>query len=64
MEKLRFLFIEFPPNLRNIEYNFRNAHLEGYVYELFKERILAINSNYRKWRTITNNKYNSQLNVS
>ena len=64
MEKLRFLFIEFTPNFRNSEYNFRNAHLAGYIFELFKERILAINKNFRDWRNITNNKLNSHLNVS
>ena len=40
-----------------------HGHFSGYIYEIFKERILDINSNFRKWRKETNNEKNIQINV-
>ena len=62
-EKIRILFIELPANLRKGEFENSHGLLSGNIYELFKERILAINSNFRKWRKETKNENNSKINV-
>ncbi len=60
---MKFLFIEFPSNLRKGEYENSHGLLSGYIHELFKERILDINSKFRKWRKETKNENNDQVNV-
>ena len=60
---MRFLFIEFPANLRKSEYETSHGLLSGYIYEMIKERILDINSQFRKWRKESNNENNIRLNV-
>jgi hypothetical protein len=60
---MKYLFIEFPSTLRKGEYENSHGLLLGYIYELFKERILDINSNFRKWRKETKNESNGQVNV-
>lgn len=57
------LFNELPRNMRKGEFENSQGILSGYIYELFKERILSINSNFRKWRKETNNENNIQINV-
>ena len=58
------LFIEFPAYLRKCEFDNSQGLLSGYLYELFKEKILHINSKFRKWRKETNNEDNAKINVS
>ena len=60
---MRYLFITFPTTLTKDEFKSSHGLLSGYIYELFKERILNINSNFRKWRKETNNENNTQINV-
>ena len=60
---MRFLFIEFPAVLRKNEYETSHGLLSGYIYEMIKERILDINSQFRKWRKESNNENNIRLNV-
>ena len=60
---MRFLFIEFPAILRKNEYENSHGLLSGYIYEMIKERILDINSQFRKWRKESNNENNIRLNV-
>ena len=60
---MKFLFIEFPSNLRKGEYENSHGLLSGYIHELFKERILDINSKFRKWSKETKNESNDQVNV-
>jgi hypothetical protein len=60
---MRFLFIEFPTVLRKNEYETSHGLLSGYIYEMIKERILDINSQFRKWRKESNNENNIRLNV-
>ena len=63
-EKMKKLFIEFPAYLRKCEFDNSQGLLSGYLYELFKEKILHINSKFRKWRKETNNEDNAKINVS
>ena len=63
-EKMRKLFIEFPDVLRKAEYEHSKGALSGYLYELLKERILDINSKFRKWRKETINENSIKINVS
>ena len=60
---MRFLFIEFPTVLRKDEYENSHGLLSGYIYEMIKEKILDINSQFRKWRKESNNENNIRLNV-
>ena len=60
---MRFLFIEFPTVLRKDEYENSHGLLSCYIYEMIKERILDINSQFRKWRKESNNENNIRLNV-
>jgi len=60
---MRFLFIEFPAVLRKNEYETSHGLLSAYIYEMIKERILDINSQFRKWRKESNNENNIRLNV-
>ncbi len=45
---------------------FENSHgiLFNYLYDIFKERIISINTNFRKWRNETNNNNNKAINVN
>ena len=45
---------------------FENSHgvLYNYLYDIIKERIISINSTFRKWRTETKNENNVEINVS
>ena len=60
---MRYLFITFPTTLTKYEFKNSHGHFSGYIYEIFKERILDINSNFRKWRKETNNEKNININV-
>lgn len=60
---MRFLFIELPATLRKDEFENSHGHLSSYIYELIKERILDINSKFRKWRKESNNENNIRINV-
>ena len=60
---MRSLFIECFSSLTKYEFENPHGNFSGYIYELFKERILDINSNFRKWRKETNNEKNININV-
>lgn len=55
--------MELPSSYQKDEYENSHGALFNYIYDLLKERILIINSNFRKWRTETNNEKNKRINV-
>lgn len=56
--------MELPSSYQKDEYENSHGALFNYIYDLLKERILSINSNFRKWRTETKNERNKRLNVN
>jgi len=55
--------MELPSSYQKDEYENSHGALFNYIYDLLKERILSINSNFRKWRTETKNEKNKRINV-
>lgn len=55
--------MELPSSYQKDEYENSHGALFNYIYDLLKERILSINSNFRKWRTETKNENNKRINV-
>ena len=56
--------MELPSSYQKDEYENSHGALFNYIYDLLKERILSINSNFRKWRAETKNERNKRLNVN
>ena len=56
--------MELPNSYQKDEYENSHGALFNYIYDLLKERILIINSNFRKWRAETKNERNKRLNVN
>ena len=55
--------MELPNSYQKDEYENSHGALFNYIYDLLKERILSINSNFRKWRAETKNERNKRINV-
>lgn len=55
--------MELPSSYQKDEYENSHGALFNYIYDLLKERILSINSNFRKWRAETKNERNKRINV-
>jgi len=55
--------MELPSSYQKDEYENSHGALFNYIYDLLKERILSINSNFRKWRIETKNEKNKRINV-
>ena len=64
MEKLNHIFIKLAGLYQLDEYENSHGILFNYLYDLFKNRIIEINSSFRKWRAATKNDNNKQINVS
>lgn len=56
--------MELPSSYQKDEYENSHGALFNYIYDLLKERILSINSNFRKWRAETKNERNKRINVN
>ena len=55
--------MELPNSYQKDEYENSHGALFNYIYDLLKERILSINSNFRKWRAESKNERNKRINV-
>ena len=64
MEKLNHIFIKLAGLYQLDEYENSHGILFNYLYDLFKDRVIEINSSFRKWRTATKNDNNKQINVN
>ena len=56
---MREIFIKLPSCLRSSS----SGVLSETIYESFKNKLMFINSNFRKWREETKNENNTQINV-
>ena len=56
---MREIFIKLPSCLRSSS----SGVLSETIYESFKNKLMFINSNFRKWREETKNENNIQINV-
>lgn len=64
MEKMKHLFINLIGLYQKDEFENSHGVLYNYLYDIIKERIISINSTFRKWRTETKNENNAEINVS
>lgn len=64
MEKMKHLFINLIGLYQKDEFENSHGVLYNYLYDIIKERIISINSTFRKWRTETKNENNVEINVS
>ena len=64
MEKMKHIFIDVTGVYQKDEFENSHGILFNYLYDIFKERILSINTDFRKWRNETKNDNNKEINVN